>query len=332
MHAHVRTHADDGYSRRPIPAGAAAFAATAWLASAGATAVHAQPLDGVEIEWSGPPACAEDGGVKAAVAEFVGPDFRAKGEASFAITVEPERGGGFAIDLRAEGDAVEGERRLTVTSCKEAHDVVALLVAIALDPEAALRAQVQAPEPWTSPEPALHPWGAVLGAGVVLDTNSLPGVALAPELRLAWDLGLVRAGVRGRVYLPRTAQRAIAGTSDVGEVSVTLWSGVAEACVMARFEHLAVGPCAGFEAGSLRGAGGGDGVAMAEDDSSAWFAVAAGGELDLALSDSIGLDLQLGAALPLRHTRFAVRPDQELHQTDPASVRAALGIVFRLPP
>lgn len=270
--------------------------------------------------------------MRPAVAELVGPHFRAKGEATFEVVLEPDPSGGFAVDLRADGDEVEGERRLAVASCKEAHDVVAVLVAIALDPEAALRTGVEAPQAWTTPEPGLHPWGAILGVGAVLDTHSLPGVTVAPELRLAWDLGLLRAGVRARVYLPRTAERTLAMTASTAEVSVTLWSGIAEACAMARWTAFAVGPCAGAEAGLLHGDGGGDGVHMARSAGNAWFAATVGGELDLKLSDVVGLDLQLGAALPLLRTRFAVRPDQELHVTDPLGFRAGLGVVFRLPP
>lgn len=260
---------------------------------------------------------------------------------------------GIAVQLeQVEGTFVlsvvlaEGERRLSDATCRPLVLAAALIVALAIDPDTAVRSAT-APAPVIEPviaPPALSrqapgrelgspydtrsaPRGPALlglGAGVMLDVGLLPepsfGAAIEGIVRLdGLDLRL-----RGTYLFPSVAQRLDGIGAEVSALAIDV-----HVCARPIAEP-ALGVCGGLYAGALLGAATGP-VTRPEPGRSpgAWVAVGAG--LWLPWSPWDALDIELlhrrapePAPAPLRH-RWARRGLHAVQRGRPLRALGALG-------
>ncbi|PCC74226.1 hypothetical protein SAMN02745121_04329 [Nannocystis exedens] len=137
----------------------------------GAAQVPAPPE--VALEWRAPAGCPEREEVLAAIARRLGRPLTAE-EAEVEATVVRESGRGFTLRLRLTAGERGETRAISDPSCAALADVVAVLVAAAVEP-----ARVPAPAPTTAPEPG-EPGTAASSPGPAAAAASPPEPAPEP--------------------------------------------------------------------------------------------------------------------------------------------------------
>ncbi|WP_437895781.1 hypothetical protein [Sorangium sp. So ce124] len=160
-----------------LAAHALAFVAAARDARAD-TAVNA---GGVELDWSAPGECADRGRVLAEIEQRLGRSSAANGEPPLkarAVVSRNERG---SWDLRLTTTLGETtrSRELHGETCAELADAAALIIALAIDPDAASRGT-----PTAAPDTAAAPGDS---SGADPDAGADPGAGVAPEVDASPD-------------------------------------------------------------------------------------------------------------------------------------------------
>lgn len=241
----------------------------------------------------------------------------------------------------------EGERRLSDGACRPLVLAAALIVALAIDPDTAVRTATTPPIP-PSIAPAIVPsapsreaprreLGAPydtrpaatgppllgIGAGVVLDVGLLPepsfGAAIEGIVRLdSFDLRL-----RATYLAPSTAQRLDGIGAEVSAFAVDV-----HGCVRPIADP-ALGICGGVHAGALMGIATGP-VTRPESGQTpgAWVAVGAGLWLPWSPWDALDIELSIEGLLSLLRPRFDI--DGVGTVFAPFSAGARLGLLVHL--
>ncbi|WP_437784388.1 hypothetical protein [Sorangium sp. So ce1097] len=220
-------------------------ALAAALAAAATEARAEEGAWGVDLDWAAPDACADGGRVLAEIEQRLGRPAAAQGGPRLGARAEVSQNARGSWDLRLTttlGEATSS-RDLHGETCAELASAAALIIALALDPEAAARAPMGA-------APGAGP-GADAGAGALPDAGpGAPDGAAAPDARAAGappaassppppDAG--RPAAPAGVGAPREARLALRGALRA--------FGVLDASALP-----AVAPGAGLAAGALLGA------------------------------------------------------------------------------
>ena len=265
---------------------------------------------------------------------------------------------GIAVQLeRVEGDFVlsvvlaEGERRLSDAECRPLMLAAALIVALAIDPDAAVRSAttepvlevtpvvvmpvVDVPVVAAPPRVALGspsdtraaevrgPPPLGIGAGVVLDVGLLPepsfGAALEGIIRFeSFDLRL-----RATYLAPSTAQRSDGIGAEVSAFAVDV-----HGCVRP-VASPALGLCGGLHAGALMGTATGPITGPVPGQTpGAWVAVGAGLWLPWSPWDALDIELSVEGLLSLLRPRFDI--DGVGTVFTPFSAGARVGLLVHL--
>jgi hypothetical protein len=250
-------------------------------------------------------------------------------------------------------DGLDGEpvvRHVEGPSCDEVTAALALIAALAIDPEANMTPVAPvlppapiAPLPPPAPPPplprdpeALEVLPAIeVGFGVAsgLAPRAIPGGALMLELGMPKKepLFLVRAGAsfwsNGQIAVERDD-----GTANAAAVYRAILARV-EACVALRVERFSAAPCATFDVGSLSVQGSEDGVITEGLEASQLWA-APGPALRLGWNFAGPFTLALDGALtfPLQRDTYAFeQPPQVAHDVPAVAARAGayVGLHFR---
>jgi hypothetical protein len=247
-------------------------------------------------------------------------------------------------------------RRLTASSCEELGDAVALLVALAIDPDMRTRlgaappdepyaregqqppAAASLPAPAGSPaplparaEPMARPampyasftgstrrlrWDGFFGVGPVVEAGVLPHPGFGVSLAAGVDVE--------RLRLELGARYVTSARTDQG-VYLHLEAVALRVCWLVPLGRDArLGPCAVGELGQLRADGS---RAGAGSDSADWGAARAGAHIEARPLHPLHLALQADAGLPFGRPTFIVRGEQD-HR--PASVVAGARILLEV--
>ncbi|WP_437991013.1 hypothetical protein [Sorangium sp. So ce145] len=159
---------------------ALALAATAAEARASA-AEGAANADGVALDWVAPGECADRGRVLAEIEQRLGRPAGASGEPPLKARAVVSRNVRGSWDLRLTmtlGETARS-RELHGETCAELADAAALIIALAIDPDAASRGAAQAdPDAGAAPDAAA---GAEQGAGAEPEADAAPDARTAAE-------------------------------------------------------------------------------------------------------------------------------------------------------
>lgn len=260
---------------------------------------------------------------------------------------------GIAVQLeQVEGTFVlsvvlaEGERRLSDATCRPLVLAAALIVALAIDPDTAVRSAaasapvietiaVPAPvvsreapradlgSPYASRPSARGPPPLGIGAGVVLDVGLLPepsfGAAIEGIVRLeSFDLRL-----RATYLFPSAAQRLDGIGAEVSALAIDV-----HGCARPIAEP-ALGLCGGLYAGALLGVATGP-VTRPEPGQTpgAWVAVGAGLWLPWSPWDALDIELSIEGLLSLLRPRFDIEGVGTIFT--PFSAGARFGLLVHL--
>ncbi|MDC0716033.1 hypothetical protein [Nannocystis bainbridge] len=100
----------------------------------------AEPPPGLVLAWTAPEGCPGEAEVRARVVRMTGQEAAERANLTARATVREASPGRWALTLELTGTSGGGRRELTAPRCEELVDAAALVVAIAVDPRAALAA------------------------------------------------------------------------------------------------------------------------------------------------------------------------------------------------
>lgn len=235
-----------------------------------------------------------------------------------------------------------GRRSVTVSSCEQAADFVAVAVALAIDPGfeseptpqplAAPEATVQpansrrraaeAPSAAfraSTPRRALRPFARAAGEA---SWQPLPGVAWGADLALGAAFERLSLSVGAR-WLPL---RTVTPEQAVAPIEFSLISARVTGNYAWRWSALSLGPLLAVEGGevSTRERG-----ANASDTEQLWFALGAGARLAIELAEVVSLFGEFEAVVPLTQPQFVLDDGTHVHDVGLGG-RAAVGVQFFL--
>ena len=256
------------------------------------------------------------------------------------VAVVRRQPAGWALDLTFVSPSGQARETLLAARCETLVKVVALKVALAVDPTALVdfveeprptpKAPVSPPEgrrPQLRPEqvdvsPAVPGWGIRLAGGAAF--GPLPGVAPAVSLMGSVRLHGVRFELGGNYRFARTTHYedlpSVGGRFD-------LLSATARVCPTAVLGRFQVPLCAGLEAGALRGAG--FGVPEATTSTRPWVAVLLGPALVIPVLDSVDVWVEVDAMLGLWRPGFRMRNLGRLYKPESGSAQGWVGLELR---
>lgn len=182
---------------------------------------------GLTLRWEAPPGCPGEAEVRARVIGMTGEEAAQKAGLSARGTVREDAPGRWSLDLELSGETGAGRRALQAGRCAELAEAGALVVAIAIDPRAALAAEPAAggvvpPPPPTEVTTETGPQGQVEVAdagseGPARGGNAADPDAARPEARRELVEETKETGSKGHVQtdIPglRVALRAAGGVS-----------------------------------------------------------------------------------------------------------------------
>ncbi|MCY1054368.1 hypothetical protein [Nannocystis sp. SCPEA4] len=100
----------------------------------------ADPPPGLALAWTAPPGCPDEAEVRARVVRITGEEAAQRADLTARGTVREASPGHWSLTLELVGKTGSGRRELTAPRCDELAEAAALVVAIAVDPRAALAA------------------------------------------------------------------------------------------------------------------------------------------------------------------------------------------------
>ncbi len=255
--------------------------------------------------------------------------------------VEPVTTGGkgfrAVILVSDEAGVPQGSREILGASsdCAAMNDDLALVIAVMIDPEAALAPRLPAakaprppppapPPPVPPPPPCVDPpsWHVSLEAGGEAMVGLLPGVSGGVLLRTHIEPPRFWAFELGGVLFP-----AVSAAQGTVSASFQLAEAIALVCPLTlRAFGGTLSACAGVEVGSIRG----DSPAVALGFEEGVFNVALAGRARRRLVGPLMAGAGLGLSVPILRERFLTSPGGDLFSMAPVAgtVDLSLGIEF----
>ncbi len=323
---------------------------------------------GWTLDWIAPPDCPDLNAVRSSVEARLSPDPPAGSPfwAGAVARFEGER----RWSLRLETRQAEGswERVLVGPSCDAVARAAAVILALAIDPNARSSpaepsvASFDLPPPATGsgraggaaamptpPEPARTPTAPAAAApdgGVSIRAPRRAetvrtlvhafggldaGTLPGPTVAAGAGVGLLA----GRVRASLAAVYAFPASGTVPDEAerggdLDLVAGSLGVCLRAvELRAFAVGPCARGEVGVVRGRG--TGVENPRSASAPWYSVGAGAEATYEVGAAVALVARASAIAPLTRPRFFLERLGTVHEPAPATGRLELGAEVRFP-
>jgi hypothetical protein len=304
------------------------------LAAAAAVSLPARADPGVEaiaVDYDAPPACPS---VDAFFAEVLARTPKARrasapsGVRTFSVLLTTGTDESLGRLFIRAPDGTESERDVAGDTCAEVVSALALMTALAVDPQASTQAVAPTPAPAPAPAPSPAPsWHLAL----TFDASVEDGVSARPLFGAPIALeGLAPSGALPSPSFRLAFQRASSGAVDVGGPTATFtWTlAIAEACPH-RWDvgSLSLSPCARVEAGTLEATGAN--VVPAHDDTHPWVALGAVAKAEWTFARPMFLDFETGIRFPLYRTTYFFEPDNPAFQLPVVGGVASLGLGVR---
>jgi hypothetical protein len=243
-----------------------------------------------------------------------------------------------------DAEGPHGARRVRAATCAEVADAVALVVALAVNPEtpahhasAPVRTGTRIPGA-SGPLPPQRTgiarvgvtpktWRFFAGADLALNGGVTPDVLAAGSPYLGWQ-------ATDGILVPELRLSAIRSMSNEvvsnGQASFAWTAGRLDGCPVAwQSAAWRVAPCVRIEAGAIQVET--TGVPAPRTRLTGWFAAGALVRAEWDLADALFADTELAALVRAANDRFVVLPDTTLYQVRRIGLGAALGLGARFP-
>jgi hypothetical protein len=290
-----------------------------------------------ELRWLSPPDCTNRAAVQQEVERLVGRPLAAAQAIAFDVVVQRSHEQRVTVTLRAQrrGSEQSKTRELTAGSCREAEDLAAIAIAMAITgedesgeapPQVRASSDVEQPPAPSRPPPAPPapvPWSLGLGVAAAIDYGALPELAVGVEGGVAVDHGMFRVLALG-AYFGR--QKVLLPQGYGGEFRLAL--GGLLGCLQRDVGRVWLAGCAGGELGVIKA----EGIGLEDPrlGDGRWSAVRAELALDWKFSPSLRLATRVGLSVPIARPEFVVEHTETVHSVAPVTLRALLGAEFLL--
>jgi hypothetical protein len=283
------------------------------------------------LAWSAPEGCPDRASLEAAIERLLGEPI-AKADRAPARAEVAADAGGFALRVTMGGDAGRA-RELRAATCAEAADAAALVIALAWGEGArapppvahdAARPAREARTTRAAPPATAERVRGRLSVLAAFEAGPLPSIAPGFGVALGVSRGPLRGELFGEALLEQRA--TLEGGAAGGDLA--LYVAGLRACWSALSTPIELAPCAGLEAGGVRGAG--FGVPAARSATSPWLSPFFGLSMEKAFLDPWLAGLRVEALVPLVRERFLLG-STELHRPSPLAARLELTIGARWP-
>lgn len=307
----------------------------------------------VEIAWSAPASCPDEAWVEARVERFLDRPLLDAAVEPVSAEVEVSVADGELVADVALTTGDRAQRRvLRDGSCDVLAAAAAFMIAVAIDPEAALgdadegreatdpaaasefesvedppSAVTEAPDTDEDPRDQTDRGQAVRGALGLRAAGAgglLPGFSPAVGVTAAVLIGRARVEAHGDWTFERTVELGMGRSA-----SFRGWSAGAAACFVPASDPVEFPLCAGLSAGAMRG--GSRGVADPGQATIPWVAGRVGPSLAYVPSRFAAIRLGLDALVPLRRPQFTIENLGVVHEVWPVVVLGYLGVEVRFP-
>ena len=301
-------------------------------ASANARVVHAQAASHkLTFTWTAPPECPSENDVRGRVDRILGAH-ASRDDVDARATVAHE-GESFSAEIQLFSAGQTSLRHMSDISCDALTDAVALIVALTVNPDAALETKAAppkkilvkaAPPPKAShPSEATVPWRPLyLGASLLLDTTTLSAIGVGAEVvggfnphHASFEISATWLGAQDAPLAPGSTQ---------GASEFSLGAG-ARACWEIFDAALDIGPCGGAELAGIFASG--FGTTKPEDTGAALFRALLGARAKLRFS-RFALRIGAEAASPFTRPSFVIDnagPVTTVQHVSAATFRTTIG-------
>ena len=318
-------------------------------------ATHARAEAPLTLDWTAPAGCPDAAWVEASVLRLLStpPTEPLRVRA----VVRPEAAG-WQVDLRLEG-AARGTRHLRAASCESVARASALIVALALDPQAAALASDEmargeaAPAPVAAgplmtpaPAAAVPPVAPSRAARVPPRTEArvreLRGHGIAAAaVEIGYVPGLVPAALVGGglgtrlwradilVQIAPFSSGSVEGSPAYG-ADFSLLSAEARGCVGPSWRWVSVEGCGALRATRVNGRG--TGMDESYRDHASLLSLGAGVLVRVPSRSRVAAEAGVDATAPMTRPSFVVLEDEReraIHRISAVSARATLGVSIR---
>jgi len=311
-----------------------------------ARADDAAPASRLTFVWKAPQGCPAEGEVRARVDHVLGASATAHENVDARAIVSTD-GEMFRAEIELNSAGQSSSRRMDDVSCDALADAVALIVALAVDPEAvAKRSATPAPaivtpapapaptsknpdskarETWSeppsrTPDSKLEPRRPVyFGAAVLLDTATLASLAAGAEVVAGYNPRHAAFELSGTWLSTQDARLAPGSPKGASEHAFGVG---ARGCWEIFGSALDVGPCGGAELDGIFASG--FGATTSTDAAVALFRALIGARAKLQFSRFV-LRLGAEAAVPFTRPSFVIDNAGTIQHISPATLRATFG-------
>jgi hypothetical protein len=315
-------------ARRRTPALAGIGACTAGILAA--CLAQAEPETPLSVTWDAPAGCPDADAMRASLRRWVEASPERMASAGVTASAHVERvTSGWRLDLALVTPSGKQEESLVTERCETFVELVALKVALAVDPMGLVHGIETTGQP-ASEAADMHDGRWALRAVFGLGAGLLPGVAESVSGLAGYEVPGWRFEAGGGSWFPR---RATYATPPGVGADLSLWTAGARACALPELGGVTLRVtfpvCGGGELGQLSGQGEGVGVADVKTSRQLWAALTVGPGLRFRLAGPLFFWLEGDFVLALTRPAFHVRNLPQLYETTAASARGWAGLEVR---
>jgi len=237
------------------------------------------------------------------------------------------------------------QREVKAASCEQVVAALALMTALAIDPDASTEPVSMRPLPAPKPEPTAaskpkprrtpdeRPASALTRWKGGVSLELLGGIApeLVPAVRPFIELDREGRAPWGFAMRLSAARLQSEVRTEAGGAEFRLWSARLEGCPahVRAARPLWLSACLSFDLGELMATG--NGVTQAQQVSRPWLAAGEITRLELRLFDALAIEAAGEIMFPLVRDRFFVQSDVTLHRTPAVAGGGAVGVGVTFP-
>lgn len=300
-------------------------------------------LGKLRLDWQAPAACPRATAIVPRVEALLAARIEAVLQHDLRIRVALARvnSGRFRLELELEAGDERWQRELTTATCEQAASAGALMIALAIDPNARPQdtRDQSTPTALTPVAPSTQPPHRTLPAEpkrlgsrfseryfsanalTSMDLGTLPGISAGPELQVglrgaAWAIAL-----SGRWLLPKTA--LLDEASNEG-ARLELWALALRGCWQSPTSNWRLGLCPLLETGRIDGRS--FGAARNASGSSSWWALGLAPIAELRLTRQFHFVASGEWLLPLQRPTFFIENRATLHRPAASCGRFGIGL------
>jgi hypothetical protein len=301
------------------------------------------PIPALTFEWSAPPECPSSAEVLAETQRLLGGTQPPRSGEHWTARAFASREGAWSVSIETSSASGPHWRTLHAQTCRGLADATALILALAINPEA-LAAAASAPPAKSSstpptppamvPTPSAAPSRSTkhaihfsLGGSVAVSSGILPAIDYGVGVAVAARVDSILLELSAHDWL-RPVAVTIPGSTAGGTFGLV--SGTLYACNAFRIGAIEIGPCAQIDVGRIEATG--FAVTKPITRAALWLAAGAGaiGVARLTASGTWTIPIHLDLLVPLERSAFVIQnvPGVVYHQP-PIAGRAGIELEYR---